>query len=88
MDGVELDNFAIGLATNTTIGGRGIMGVNSNSWSNNSIVDTLVNSSIISTTAYSLWFNDEDAGSGSILLGGVDTSKYSGDLVMLDCNTV
>lgn len=37
----------------------------------------------ISTTAYSLWLNDLDANTGSILFGGVDTDKYTGELATL-----
>lgn len=35
---------------------------------------------LIATNAYSLWLNDLDASSGSILFGGIDTEKYEGDL--------
>ncbi|KAH6642809.1 aspartic peptidase domain-containing protein [Boeremia exigua] len=34
----------------------------------------------ISTNAYSLWLNDLDASTGSILFGGVDTAKYTAPL--------
>ncbi|KAF3053666.1 hypothetical protein E8E11_010747 [Didymella keratinophila] len=37
----------------------------------------------INTNAYSLWLNDLDASTGSILFGGVDTDKYSGQLSTL-----
>jgi hypothetical protein len=43
----------------------------------------LVNQGIIRTNAYSLWLNDLDASTGSILFGGVDTSKYVGKLQTL-----
>ena len=33
---------------------------------------------IINTVAYSLWLNDLDASTGSILFGGIDTEKYTG----------
>jgi hypothetical protein len=35
---------------------------------------------LIATNAYSLWLNDLDASTGSILFGGIDTDKYEGDL--------
>lgn len=38
---------------------------------------------MISTNAYSLWLNDLDASTGSILFGGVDTDKYTGTLSTL-----
>jgi hypothetical protein len=37
----------------------------------------------INTNAYSLWLNDLDASTGSILFGGVDTDKYTGTLSKL-----
>jgi elongation factor G len=42
------------------------------------------NSGFINSIAYSLWLNDLDASKGSILFGGIDTEKYSGDLKALD----
>jgi hypothetical protein len=43
----------------------------------------LKNDGTISSVAYSLWLNDLDASTGSILFGGVDTDKYSGSLSTL-----
>lgn len=37
----------------------------------------------INANAYSLWLNDLDAATGSILFGGVDTEKYHGELQTL-----
>ncbi|KZM24579.1 uncharacterized protein EKO05_0008605 [Ascochyta rabiei] len=37
----------------------------------------------IASVAYSLWLNDLDASTGSILFGGVDTDKFSGQLSTL-----
>ncbi|CAG5153717.1 uncharacterized protein ALTATR162_LOCUS3298 [Alternaria atra] len=37
----------------------------------------------INSNAYSLWLNDLDASTGSILFGGVDTDKYQGELQTL-----
>jgi hypothetical protein len=39
------------------------------------------NSGVIAANAYSLWLNDYFASQGSILFGGVDTAKYSGELL-------
>lgn len=38
---------------------------------------------IIRSNAYSMWLNDLDANTGSILFGGVDRAQYVGDLVTL-----
>jgi len=43
----------------------------------------LVDSGTINSNAYSLWLNDLDASTGSILFGGVDTEKYVGSLSKL-----
>ncbi|KAJ5504670.1 Peptidase aspartic catalytic [Penicillium fimorum] len=40
----------------------------------------MVNKGIIQSNAYSLWLNDLDASTGSILFGGVNTKKYHGTL--------
>ncbi|KAF1809918.1 Asp-domain-containing protein [Eremomyces bilateralis CBS 781.70] len=38
---------------------------------------------LVQSNAYSLWLNDMDANTGSILFGGVDTEKYEGELYTL-----
>ncbi|CAI6333983.1 unnamed protein product [Periconia digitata] len=43
----------------------------------------LVDDGTISTNAYSLWLNDLDASTGSILFGGIDTNKFQGTLQLL-----
>lgn len=43
----------------------------------------LVKAGYIKSAAYSLWLNDLKTHQGSILFGGVDTSKYTGDLQTL-----
>lgn len=43
----------------------------------------LVDNGDISVNAYSLWLNDLDASTGSILFGGVNTDKYTGKLETL-----
>ena len=40
----------------------------------------LLNAGHIKSNAYSLWLNDLDASTGTILFGGVNTAKYQGDL--------
>ncbi|CAI7629081.1 unnamed protein product [Penicillium glandicola] len=40
----------------------------------------MVNKGVIQSNAYSLWLNDLDASTGSILFGGVNTKKYHGTL--------
>ncbi|OJJ47538.1 hypothetical protein ASPZODRAFT_1707769 [Penicilliopsis zonata CBS 506.65] len=45
--------------------------------------EALVNAGLINTPAYSLWLDDLDASSGSILFGGVNSGKYTGELQTL-----
>jgi hypothetical protein len=41
---------------------------------------TLANSGVINSNAYSLWLNDLLASTGNIIFGGVDTEKFTGEL--------
>lgn len=88
--GATVKNLEMGLALSTTIG-TGIMGIGYNSSEANigsgngttyaNLPFAMVDQGIIKTEAYSLWLNDLNSASGSILFGGVDTAKYTGDLI-------
>jgi Eukaryotic aspartyl protease len=90
---VVLSNVTIGLATyafdNTGLMGMGMKSlesaVQSGVWQTGypTVVDSLVTAGLIERAAFSLWLNDLDASTGSILFGGVDTDKYTGDLISL-----
>jgi hypothetical protein len=43
----------------------------------------MASSKLINSPAYSLWLNDLEANTGSILFGGVDSDKYHGSLATL-----
>lgn len=83
----------MGLASTTTIG-TGIMGIGytdneANVATGNGTVYpnlpvTMVNQGLINSVAYSLWLNDLQSSTGSVLFGGVDTGKYTGDLISVD----
>lgn len=47
------------------------------------VINVLKDQGHINQLAYSLWLNDLDSNTGSILFGGVDTAKYHGDLIAL-----
>ncbi|KAH7379756.1 aspartic peptidase domain-containing protein [Cadophora sp. MPI-SDFR-AT-0126] len=91
--GGTLQQFQMGIALDTTIG-TGIMGIGYNTSEAN--IDTgngtiypnlplaMVNQGLIKSAAYSLWLNDLQSSTGSILFGGVDTAKYTGDLISID----
>ncbi|KAL2862964.1 pepsin-like aspartic protease [Aspergillus lucknowensis] len=49
---------------------------------------SLVENGLIQSSAYSLWLNDLEANSGSILFGGIDTEKYHGDLHTLPIQSI
>lgn len=49
----------------------------------NNLPAQLVVDGLIQSNAYSLWLNDLDASTGSILFGGVDTDQYTGSLETL-----
>ncbi|KAL6228887.1 hypothetical protein BDW75DRAFT_226086 [Aspergillus navahoensis] len=49
---------------------------------------SLMKNGLVQSSAYSLWLNDLEANTGSILFGGVDTEKYHGDLQTLPIQTV
>ncbi|KAG0648575.1 putative aspartic-type endopeptidase OPSB [Hyphodiscus hymeniophilus] len=49
----------------------------------NNLPAQLVADGVIQSNAYSLWLNDLDASTGSILFGGVDTAQYHGSLESL-----
>lgn len=45
------------------------------------IIDSMVEQNLIAIPAFSLYLDDLDAESGSIIFGGLDKDKFSGDLV-------
>ncbi|PMD39254.1 acid protease [Hyaloscypha variabilis F] len=48
-----------------------------------SIIETMVSEGLINTKAYSLYLDDLEASTGSIIFGGYDTEKYQGSLSQL-----
>lgn len=48
-----------------------------------SIIETMVSQGLINTKAYSLYLDDLEASSGSIIFGGYDTQKFQGNLHQL-----
>lgn len=45
------------------------------------LLDQMVSSGMIKAQAYSLWLDDLASSTGSILFGGVDHAKYSGEMI-------
>ncbi|RDL36107.1 Acid protease [Venustampulla echinocandica] len=92
--GVSVKGLQMGLARQATIG-SGLMGIgySLNEASNSrrqgvpfvypSVIDTMLNQSLITRRAYSLYLNSLQSSTGSIIFGGLDTHKFSGDLLEL-----
>jgi hypothetical protein len=91
--GSTITNQQLGLATDTTIG-TGIIGVGFAADeavcnvagpcpSYPTIVDNMVSQGLINSHAYSLWLDDYQASTGSILFGGVDSTRYIAPLITL-----
>lgn len=49
----------------------------------NNLPAQMVSDGLINSNAYSLWLNDLDASTGSILFGGIDSEKFEGSLSTL-----
>ena len=89
---VTVKNQILGLANYTTGDTYGLMGVGFDTNEANvsvggsiypNIIDELKTQGFINVKAYSLWLDDLESSTGSILFGGVDRSKYFGDLISL-----
>lgn len=82
--GVEI-NLQMGLATRTTIG-TGIIGLapdNDEAICSSSscevypgVIDSLKSQSWIASSVFSVWLDDSETSSGSVLFGGIDLAKY------------
>ncbi|KUJ13564.1 acid protease [Mollisia scopiformis] len=91
--GAVLQNTQFGIMYRTTVL-EGIVGVSypiiegRNTFSGEPIYDNLpvllVKQGYIASRAFSLWTNDDRASAGTLLFGGIDTSKFSGELVTID----
>jgi hypothetical protein len=83
--GATVKNLQMGLA-NTTTSGFGVIGIgfDENEASLTSItsvpypnlIDQMVSQGLINTKAYSLYLDDLEESTGSIVFGGVDTNKF------------
>ncbi|KAF2149132.1 acid protease [Myriangium duriaei CBS 260.36] len=96
MDGATMSKTLFGLATAgdfaTTISGimgvgydtneAGVQSLGLDAYPN--IIDELVENGVIHSRTYSLYLNDLANGHGTILFGGVDRAKYTGNLALVD----
>ena len=95
-----IKNLTMGLATKAVSVSTGIMGIGfdtdesivseeeaqgeSNPQPYPNLVDVMKQQGLISTRGYSLYLDDLEADTGSIIFGGYDTAKFKGDLGILD----
>lgn len=95
VSGATIDTVQMGLAHKSTIG-SGLMGIgyatNQASQSKKnvappfkypSVIEKMVSAKVINRKAYSLYLNDLEASTGSIIFGGMDTDKFKGNLFQL-----
>ncbi|KAF3932192.1 Candidapepsin-2 [Dactylellina cionopaga] len=87
MGNITINDMQIGIGSDTDIS-AGILGIGyaANSVSQTEypgLVDNLVAHGYINSRAYSLYLNDQESNTGSILFGGIDTNKYRGHLIGL-----
>lgn len=82
-----IESLQMGLA-NQTASGTGVLGIGftANEAAETpypNLVDQMVEQEFIPTKAYSLYLNDYQSSTGSILFGGVDTEKFIGGLTVV-----
>ena len=86
---ISLTNFQFGIGF-TSSSQEGVLGIGytsnevqvnrAGSMAYPNLPQAMVQGNLINTNAYSLWLNDLDANTGSILFGGVNKDKYHGEL--------
>lgn len=82
-----IESLQMGLA-NQTASGTGVLGIGFTAneaaeVAYPNLVDQMVAQNFIPTKAYSLYLNDYQSSTGSILFGGVDTEKFIGGLTVV-----
>lgn len=91
ISGAKVKNLTMGLGVQTDIS-YGLLGVGyaineasitTAGFKYPNLPIAMVNEGLINSVAYSLWLNDLGASTGNILFGGIDTSKFLGDMARL-----
>jgi hypothetical protein len=93
--GTQLDNFTMGLAQRfTSTSPNGILGVGPDVLQSAAsigtrgvvpgVLDSLLQVGVIQRRAFSVYLNDQESEHGSVLFGGIDTSKYTPPLTSLE----
>lgn len=93
---IEFADYPIGVVSYSTDRWIGMLGLGHNSSGNSdgysdsyystgeysNIMDRMVSSGKIASSAYSIWLDNAEGSSGGLLFGAVDQSRYTGDLVV------
>jgi len=88
---VTVRNTTMAVASYSANVPMGILGIDYNtreSWAQRhapypSVIDNMYTQGLIGTRAYSLWLDDLGASSGTILFGGYDSAKWTGNMTVL-----
>ncbi|KAK6454021.1 aspartic peptidase domain-containing protein [Scheffersomyces xylosifermentans] len=87
-NGFSLDGATFAVATNSTsnvaVFGIAFQGLESTSNQYTNLPAQMKQDGFINKVAYSLYITSQEDSTGSILFGGIDHAKYSGDLVSID----
>jgi hypothetical protein len=80
--GQNVSDIYLGLASSADIwGGVMALGFNDSYSSRPTVLDQMQTLGLINSTAYSVWVDQEDAETGHVLFGAIDTSAIDGTLV-------
>ncbi|ROW10901.1 hypothetical protein VPNG_05363 [Cytospora leucostoma] len=79
LGGATVSNLTIGLVNETDMY-IGVLGIGYNDSTHDTLPDLLLGQGLINSTAYSIWVDDEQASSGNLLFGAIDTTKFDGTL--------
>lgn len=88
-----ISDLQFAVVTQTSVEQGGILGIaieqqESTSLEYPNVPVALANQGVIDKPSYSVYLNNEDATTGTLLFGGIDEAKFSGDLVKLPYSPV
>lgn len=87
IDDVSVSNLSMGVSYESGPFNSGILGLgyggDEMTLPHDNLVVQLVSKGMIPTESYSIWLNGDDAKAGSLLFGAIDTTKYDGDLTII-----
>lgn len=79
---MSVSNLTMGLVNESSTF-HGVLGIGYNDSTYDNLPDRLRDQGLITTTAYSLWVDDDRASSGNLLFGAIDTTKFDGNLTRI-----